>query len=214
MFRKRTVKILLAFILAVGLSFAQYMYFKNQTSPEPTVAVYAALKDISAGGFTDGLLGAKQVPRSVVTGNMLVVGRDEASGYARIDIPAGSYITKEMLSGTRVPVIEPGMRRISITVNLSSALGGRLRPGDRVDIGWVPKDSGRDSEEASMIVEGITVYEVINSRAESISQIDSNSNRFEADRLIPAVVTLVVTPDQAVKIKDYESRGSLFLLGY
>jgi len=143
--RRKTVLIFASLILAALITGGQYIHFKKLSEPEPSVKVLTASGDIPAGERIDGRLSERSIPRSAFQPNMVQAGTS-VSGYALVDIPTGSYLLENMISGSPVPVVEGNMRRVSISVGLSSALAGRMRPGDRVDIGWVPKDAGKGGD--------------------------------------------------------------------
>lgn len=211
--RRKTVLILASLILAALITGGQYVYFRKMSEPEPSVKVLAAARDIPAGARIDGRLSERSIPRSAFLPNMLQAG-NSVSGYALVDIPAGTYLLESMISGSPVPVVEGNMRRVSISVGLSSALAGRIRPGDRVDIGWVPKDAGKGGD-SLIIAEKVEIYGVFNRVGEDVyASTDAKRNIYEKETAVPAVITLIATPEQAVIIKQCEVLGSLFLLGY
>jgi pilus assembly protein CpaB len=211
--RRKTVLIFASLILAALITGGQYVYFKKMSEPEPTVRVLTASRDIPAGMRIDGRLSEKSIPRSAFLPNMLQAGAS-VSGYALVDIPAGTYLLESMISGSPVPVIEGNMRRVSISVSLSSALAGKIRPGDRVDIGWVPKDAGK-GKDSLIIAEKVQISGVFNRVGEDVyTSTDAKRNIYEKETAVPAVITLIATPEQAVIIKQCEALGSLFLLGY
>jgi len=212
LFRKKTTLIAISLILAAGLSFLQYRYFKNMAESDGKIQVVIAASDIEAGEAVGGRLGLKTIPRSAYVGEMYILG-EKVEGFAKVDIGSGSYILKNMVSEGRVPVVKDGMRRVTISVNLTSSLAGKIRPGEVVDIGWVPKERGKDAA-GKVIAEKVQIYDVVNKMGEDTVKKGEKKNQYEKDMFIPAAVTLIVTPDQAVVIKDYESKGSLFLMGY
>jgi len=211
--RRKTVLIFASLILAALITGGQYIHFKKLSEPEPSVKVLTASGDIPAGERIDGRLSERSIPRSAFQPNMVQAGTS-VSGYALVDIPTGSYLLENMISGSPVPVVEGNMRRVSISVGLSSALAGRMRPGDRVDIGWVPKDAGKGGD-SLIIAEKVQIYGVFNRMGEDVYALsDAKQNMYEKGAAVPAVVTLIATPEQAVLIKQCEALGSLFLLGY
>jgi pilus assembly protein CpaB len=211
--RRKTVLILASLILAALITGGQYIHFKRLSEPEPTVRVLAASGDIPAGARIDGRLSERSIPRSAFLPHMVQAG-NSVSGYALVDIPAGTYLLENMFSRSPVPVVDGNMRRVSISVGLSSALAGRIRPGDRVDIGWVPKDAGK-GKDSLIIAEKVQISGVFNRVGEDVyTSTDAKRNIYEKETAVPAVITLIATPEQAVIIKQCEALGSLFLLGY
>jgi pilus assembly protein CpaB len=209
-FKRKTVLIVISLLLATGLTFLQYRYFKSMAESDRKIQVVVAAADIEAGEDITGRIGLKTIPQSAYVKDMYLPS-EKVTGYAKVDISAGSYILKNMVSAGKVPVVEEGMRRITISVNLTSSLAGKIRPGDVVDVGWVPKDQ---KEVSKIIAEKVVIFDVVNKMGEDTTKKDEKKNQYEKDSKIPAVVTIIVTPEQAVAIKDYESKGSLFLIGY
>ncbi|TYP56823.1 Flp pilus assembly protein CpaB [Thermosediminibacter litoriperuensis] len=209
-FKRKTVLIVISLLLATGLTFLQYRYFKSMAESDKKIQVVVAGADIEAGEDITGRIGLKTIPQSAYVKDMYLPN-EKVTGYAKVDISAGSYILKNMVSAEKVPVVEEGMRRITISVNLTSSLAGKIRPGHVVDVGWVPKDQ---KEASKIIAEKVVIFDVVNKMGEDTTKKDEKKSQYEKESKIPAVVTIIVTPEQAVAIKDYEARGSLFLMGY
>lgn len=209
--KKKAILIALSLILAGGLSFFQYQYFKSMAESDKKIQVIVAASDIKAGEKVDTKLGIKVIPQSAYVKEMYLAN-EKAIGYAKVDISAGSYVLKSMVSHEEVPVLKEDMRRVTIGVNLTSSLAGKIKPGDFVDIGWVPKDEAKDGA-SKIVAEKVQIYDVVNKSGEDVRKADKN-NQYDKESLIPAAVTLIVTPEQAVAIKECEAKGSLFLLGY
>lgn len=207
MLRRKMILIAVSLVLAVGLSFLQYQYFKKMTESDKKIEVVVAASDIKAGEKIDSKLEIKVIPQSAYVKDMYLTN-EKLAGYAKIDIPAGSYILKSLVSQEKVPVLGEGMRRITIGVNLTSSLAGKIKSGDVVDIGWVPKDEAKDGA-SKVIAEKVQIYDVLNKSGEDIEKADK-SNQYDKEYLLPAAVTLIVTPEQAVTTKEYEAKGSLF----
>lgn len=213
--RKKVFILTLSLLLAAGITFAEYMYFSNLAKKEPMVKVVVAGSDISAGAKIDGMGAEKDIPASMYVKDMIKADKP-ISGFANVDIPKGSYILRSMISESKVPVIKDGMRRVTIGANLVSALAGRIKAGDYVDVGYIPgKETKEGSGQPAVIAENVQIYNIVNNKAgDTDKPKDNKDNQYDTDSVIPAAVTLIVTPEQAVTIKDMESRGSLFLLGY
>jgi len=209
--KKKAILILLSLILAGGLSFFQYQYFEKMAAGDKKIQVLAAVSDIKDGEKIDTKIGIKEIPQSAYVKEMYLAN-EKANGYAKVDIATGSYVLKSMVSHEEIPVLKEDMRRVTIGVNLTSSLAGKIKPGDFVDIGWVPKDEAKDGV-SKIVVEKVQIYDVVNKLGEDVKKDDKN-NQYDKESLIPTAVTLIVTPEQAVAIKEYENKGSLFLIGY
>ncbi|ADL07194.1 Flp pilus assembly protein CpaB [Thermosediminibacter oceani] len=211
-FKRKTVLIVISLLLATGLTFLQYRYFKSMAESDRKIQVVVAAADIEAGEDITGRIGLKTIPQSAYVKGMYLPN-EKVSGYAKVNISAGSYILKEMVSTEKVPVVENGMRRVTIGVNLTSSLAGKIRPGDVVDVGWVPKEQEKGAG-SKVIAQKVQIYDVVNKMGEDTTKKGDKKNQYEKDMLIPSAVTLIVTPEQAVMIKYHEVIGSLFLVGY
>lgn len=208
--KRKLTFFIVSLILAIGLTAFQYYYFEKKANEDPLVEVCVAGKDIGAGELIKNLE-AKSIPQSAYTQSMIKAG-EEVRGYSNCKISKGSYVAKEMISEYKPPVVKDGMRRVSISVNLASALAGKIKPGDYVDVGFVSKDKAGGKEIA---VPKVQIYDVVNSKGGDTQKTDEiNSNEYDSESIIPSVITLLATPEQAVYVKELEARGSLFLMGY
>ncbi|WP_213974960.1 Flp pilus assembly protein CpaB [Tepidanaerobacter acetatoxydans] len=213
--KKKLILIILSLLLAAGITFAEYTYFSGMAKKEPTVKVVVANANIPAGAKIDGMGAEKAIPESIYVKDMISTDKP-VSGFAKVDISKGTYILQSMVSGTQVPVIRNGMRRVTIGVDLVAALAGRIKAGDFVDVGYIPKKEAeeRGGDPSAVIAKSVQIYNIVNKSAADTDKKSDKDNQYDSDSIIPAAVTIIVTPEQAVKIKDMENRGSLFLLGY
>jgi pilus assembly protein CpaB len=133
--------------------------------------------------------------------------------YARVDISAGTYVTNDMISVVKSPPVVGASRRVTIGVNITAALAGRLRPGDVVDIGFV--STGQETSVAEIVAFALPVLELLNDQVEPIMLSMKKENQYDTGVRIPAMATLVVnSPEQGIMIKEREARGKLFFMGY
>ena len=212
--KRKLILIIVSLLLAAGITFAEYTYFSSMAKKEPMVRVVVAGSDISAGAKIDGMGAEKDIPASTYVKDMISTDKP-VSGFAKVDIAKGSYILQNMVSESKIPVMKDGMRRVTIGVNLVSALAGRIKAGDFVDVGYIPKkETEEESGLPAVIAPNVQIYNIVNKNATDTEKPKNKDNQYESDSIIPAAVTIIVTPDQAVAIKDKEIGGSLFLLGY
>ena len=210
--KKRIVLIIFCLLLAAGLTYGQYAYLNSINKPEERVAVLVAKEAIAAGEPVQGKLEPKSIPISAFVPGM-ITAQGEAPLYAKVDISPGTYVIKDMVSEARTPVIAGENRRVTIGVNITSALAGRIKPGDVVDIGFIPSD--QDAGQPEVIAVAVPILEVLNERGEPIASGNKKENQYDTTAKIPAVATLVVdSPEQGVMIKEKEARGRLFFMGY
>lgn len=91
-----------------------------------------------------------------------------------------------------------GMRAFAIRVDVTSGVGGFLRPGDRVDVYW----SGRSEigEVTQLIEAGVRIIAIDQSADEDIT-----------DVRVARTVTVQVTPQQAAALAQAQATGRLTL---
>lgn len=208
--KKKLMFFVISLILAIGLTVFQYFYFEKKANEDPLVEVCVAEDDIDAGDLI-GNVKVKKIPQSAYTKSM-IRAEEDIKGYSNCKIRKESYILREMISKYKPPVIRDGMRRVSVSASLASALAGKIKPGDYVDVGFVSKNEGGGKEIA---VPKVQIYDVVNSKGSDTQKTnEEESNEYDSENVIPSVVTLIATPEQAVKIKELEARGNLFLMGY
>ncbi|WP_227766319.1 RcpC/CpaB family pilus assembly protein [Zhaonella formicivorans] len=209
--RKRLKIIAFCTLLALGLSFLQYNYFRSLGKKEPETGVLVAKEFIPTGEPVNGRVEIKHIPASAKVKSMVEnIGKEQV--YARTDISEGSYILKDMVSVVELPVIKDDTRRVIIAADMVSALAGKIKPGDKVDIGFVP--SGKDVGSAEIKAYEVPVLEVFNEQGEPLNAASGSKNEYQPVSRIPAAVALAVTGEQGLMLKELETRGKLFLLGY
>lgn len=101
-------------------------------------------------------------------------------------------------------VLYPGMRAISVGVNVVSANAGFIFPGDRVDL-LLTHEIGSTEGNTSHVTETVTE----NVRVLAIDQQVNNVNN---KAFVPKTVTLEVTPKQAEEILVAQELGKISLI--
>ena len=101
-------------------------------------------------------------------------------------------------------VLYPGMRAISVAVNVVSANAGFIFPGDRVDL-LLTHEIGNDDGQKSHVTE--TVSENVR-----VLAIDQQVNNIDNKAFVPKTVTLEVTPKQAEEILVSQELGKISLI--
>ena len=101
--------------------------------------------------------------------------------------------------------IPPGYRAIALPADETRTLIHLLSPGDRVDIAWSRVNDNTGFLECSLIGEGVYVL-AIGSRL-SAAEMVNDANDF------PSSITLLVSPEQALKITRAAQVGEIILFG-
>ncbi|MDE7548151.1 Flp pilus assembly protein CpaB [Acetobacter fabarum] len=134
----------------------------------------------------------------------------------RVDLPAGSGIVEQSFlrvgdHGFLAAVLKPGMRALSIGVNLASGVSGLIEPGDRVDVVMTERvgdgAGGNVSHLVSKIVlSGIRVVAVGGSLSPR-----GGKNVAEQAGMDVRTVTLEVTPEQSGVLGTAQQLGQIVL---
>lgn len=110
-------------------------------------------------------------------------------------------------SGYMAAYLEPGMRAMAIRVNVETAAGGFILPGDRVDV-ILSREQGGGGEGASARYATATVMQ--NVKVLAIDQ----TTRMEGDEqaVVGATATLELTPGDAEILAQAKAEGELSLM--
>lgn len=201
--------------IGVGLLLLYKQRFEAEASGGAPVAVLMAVKDIPLGAvMTDNLLGVRELPESYVESRHI-----RASDASRIigirasmEIKANESILWTDLattSGERrdlSSLVKAGMRAITIRADATSAFGGLLRPGDRVDA-FLTVSRGEQSQggrETIPLLQNVIVLAV-----------GQDTGAVESDGRRPGQVnqvTLSVTVEEAQLVAFATDRGRLSLV--
>jgi len=107
--------------------------------------------------------------------------------------------------GTAVTINE-GMRQIGIKTDLALSSGDEVKPGILVDAyAFITDSAGQGKSVVAPELAGLKVVKRINSEGKVPDPAGSGS-------LVPAVVVLEVTPQQAAQLVEYQETGKVYLL--
>lgn len=139
-------KALLAALFMALAGTALLLLYKERLEAEASggapVGVLMALKDVPLGTvLTDEMLGVRQLPESYVEQRHIrVADADRVVGVrVSMEVKANeSILWSDLVTGggerrDLSSLVKSGMRAITIRADATSAFGGLLRPGDRVD---------------------------------------------------------------------------------
>jgi pilus assembly protein CpaB len=129
---------------------------------------------------------------------------DDAVGLVtRMDLPAGEVIRQAPWQVTAVPEgadpsaaryhLPEGMRLTGLRLDSQAAVGGRVKPGDRVDVIFTVRTGGTASEvTATTILQGVEVY--------SVGSKGRTGTGVSPDASGALDITLIVTPEEAQQL--------------
>jgi pilus assembly protein CpaB len=215
--RKALLAAVVLALFGAGLLVLYKQRFEEEASGGVPVPVLMAVQDIPLGSIvTDRMLGVRRIPESYVEFRHI-----RASDAPRIigvrvsmEIKANESILWSDLattSGERrdlSSLVRNGMRAITIRADATSAFGGLLRPGDRVDAFLT---LSRDGDEAGRMTIPLLQNVIVLAVGQDTGATDQST---ETRRRSGAVsqVTLSVTVAQAQVVAFATERGRLSLV--
>lgn len=179
--------------------------------PVATVPVVVARKAIPAyTKLTPDMLTVRQVARELSLPGALGSVADAAGKVTVIPLAEGEPVLKAAFeparaAGSLAAQIPAGRRALTLAVNEVSGVAGRLEVGDRVDAIAVFDKSVTGIDQATLLVENLTVL--------ALGKGLPGGSQSAAKAANPGYtsVTLAVTPQQAVLLSLATKRGQLQL---
>lgn len=213
--------------------------------PAPKLAVLVATADVDVGSVVDSSLGWQEWPEDngeTVSDHGGVVAKDDAAkeealkkmkgGIARVPLLKGLPITESMVAhvesgSTLSAILSPGMRSVTVSVDLATGVGGMVQPGDRVDVllstdlpdrdaGTVDPISGQQrprfvTETILRDLKVLTADRRVVSNAPKPGDSAPAPAAGSAEPPPPTTVTLEATPRQVEKLVTASRMGKLTL---
>lgn len=206
-----------ALVVAAVLTYVLYSFVAPQPVtkkrvvtrylPPNTVQILVAKDNIQPGTkINSTLLSWQKWPQDNITPEYIIRGTAKLETFigrvARWPITQGQPITNKLIvhpgtAGFLATIIKPNKRAVTIGVNPSTAVGGFISPGDRVDI--ILTHSSKEGSKSETILHNILVL--------AYDQLAVKNPNKQAQ--IVKTITLEVTPRQAEKIAVAKSIGSL-----
>jgi pilus assembly protein CpaB len=205
----------LALILAFGVIQLMKPAEQAQVPVEDGNKVLVAVADIKPGMFIIGgqHVNWTDIPEKDIKPNYLVKKNTVPANYegavARASFKIGEPIIKEKIvtprdGGFLSAVLYPGMRAISVGVDVVSGNAGFIFPGDKVDLlltHQIGSPDGKKSFATETFVEDVRVL--------AIDQTVMSSNN---QTFVPKTVTMEVTPKQAEEVLVATQLGKISLV--
>ncbi len=197
--------------LALGLFVSSAVYSKlgakSQSGPIQGVDVLVAAKDLAVGSkINNDDIKFARIPQGSIPANAMRQKTDALERGVVLPITAGEFILPSKLAadkaGSGLPsLIPPGMRAMSVRVNEVVSVAGFVLPGTRVDVLLTGKSSGSSDDQTTTVLENVAVLA-------TGQKLERNS---AGDPENAAVITLLVSPDDAQKLTLASSQGKIQL---
>lgn len=197
-----------ALALAVGFLASISVYKNLQRGPtELGLEVMVAADDLQVGSrVEDHDVKIIRIPASDLPPGAPRKRSDVIGHGVIIPIAKGEFILPNRLAqenaGSGLPsLIPPGMRAVSVRVNEVVSVAGFVMPGTRVDVLLTGTPSGSGDQQTTTVLQNVAVLA-------SGQKLERNANG-EAQNT--AVITLLVTPDDAQRLTLASSQGHIQL---
>ncbi len=201
---------LVALAFAFLVSSAVYSKLKGKSQPGLAAGadVVVAAKDLSVGSkVTNDSLKLVRIPEAAIPPTAIRQKTEVLERGVILPIAAGEFILPSKLAadkaGSGLPsLIPPGMRAVSVRVNEVVSVAGFVLPGTRVDVllTGTPGNGGTD-QRTTTVLENVAVL----ATGQTLER-NSAGNPENA-----AVITLLVSPDDAQKLTLASSQGKIQL---
>lgn len=194
-------------LVALG---AIWFLLPNGEQEADSVDVWVVKEAIAAGEeLTEDSVSKASVPEAE---EWMVSDLNEIKGMRSLrTIAPGRYLDKEDFTSDLPIVFTDGEGEYTIRTKPEYVNGGRIKPGDRVDVIFVPKENG--TAETGSFQQGINSIEdvvVLSIRTQYAKGVDDTAEKNDINN-VPASVTLKVVKEQAKILAGQQERGTLSL---
>ena len=207
---RRRLLMIGALAVAVGLLASLYVYKDLQAKngpPRDIAQVMVAANDLQVGTRVEERdikviqVSASDLPPGAPRKKADVIGRGVI-----LPIPKGDFILPNHLAGENAgaglpALIPPGMRAVSVHVNEVVSVAGFVTPGTRVDVLLTGSPNGSGEQQTTTVLQNVAVL--------ASGRTLERTTTGEAQNT--AVITLLVTPDDAQRLTLASSQGRIQL---
>jgi pilus assembly protein CpaB len=199
-----------ALAVAAGLLVSLYVYKDLQAKsgpPRDLAQVMVAANDLQVGTRVEERdikviqVSASDLPPGAPRKKADVIGRGVI-----LPIPKGDFILPNHLAGENAgaglpALIPPGMRAVSVHVNEVVSVAGFVTPGTRVDVLLTGSPNGSGEQQTTTVLQNVAVL--------ASGRTLERTTTGEAQNT--AVITLLVTPDDAQRLTLASTQGRIQL---
>lgn len=199
-----------ALALAAGFLASVYVYrslsLKNGGSSDSGVEVMVAANDLQVGARVEERdIKVIRIPNGDLPPGAPRAKKDVIGRGVIIPVSKGEFILPNRLAGENAgaglpSLIPPGMRAVSVRVNEVVSVAGFVTPGTRVDVLLTGAPSGSE-EQTTTVLQNVEVL--------ASGHTLERTSTGEAQNT--AVITLLVTPDDAQRLTLASSEGHIQL---
>jgi pilus assembly protein CpaB len=217
LFRNRTFLAIVSILMAAALCFVVAPGItKAQAKKISVVRVTQTIKEgipITKDMVTTGSASNEDIPSNTVKSISDVIGK-----YTTTRLDKGVDILQsqisDQISSPYLSDLDGKEQAISISIkSFAAGLSGKLQSGDIVSLIVSNYGSGKQTV-APPELKYVKLLAATNAQGEDTDQVEKtqkdDDSTSDQDKNIPATLTLLVNSEQATKLVDYESNGSLY----
>jgi pilus assembly protein CpaB len=206
-------RLLMIGVLAIALGFLASVYVykalqgKSSGNSDPGADVMVAANDLQVGARVEEHdVRVIRIPASVLPPNAPRKKSDVVGHGVILPIVKGEFILPNHLAqenaGSGLPaLIPPGMRAVSVRVNEVVSVAGFVTPGTRVDVLLTGTPGSASDQQTTTVLQNVLVLASGHTLERNASGEAQNT----------AVITLLVTPDDAQRLTLASSEGHIQL---
>ena len=205
--------ILIAICVLLGLVVAYQETQIIRSKQVEYVPVITVKEDVAVNTLlTKGVLEFKNYPRSIINDQFVLKVEDATGKYVTRNAKAGTPLFASDISTNQTVIVPDGMVRIAFSTNLTDAIAGAINPGSTVNLGYVSKDGMT----AKQLFAGVKIVRITDRSGVELNNGSSaeKKNRFAKEEILPATVTVILTPEEGILLKQHEALGRVFIMGY
>lgn len=210
---KKIQLIALLAALIAGLGLYQFLRELGKPQETPRTAVVVAAVDIPENtAITPEMIMLQPIANEALLENHIRSPESVVGMVLSSDVYAGEQIVTNRLvqvgeageSSTLAYVVQPGMRAVTIAVNATTGLSGMIRPGNRVDLisNYAYDETIPGTTDTRTVLASRTLLQNV-----EVLAVGSALGRDVSPEY--ATVTLMTTPEDAVKLSFAEFAGAV-----
>ena len=173
--------------------------------PKGATVIVAAV-DIKPGEqITEQLIKSVDWPQDVVPANAVTKAEDVIGRSVRFPIASNEVVTTLKIAADGVgpglePIIEAGMRAMSVPIKTHESAAGFIKPGSKVDVVMISRGNG-DGGRAKTILQNVRVIAVNHSISENPEEAQKGT--------VIEMITFLLAPGEAEGLALAQNTGSL-----
>ena len=194
--------------VVIGFLVSASVYKNLQKGPsDPLSEVMVAANDLQVGSKVEEHdvriihIPSADLPPSAPRRRSEVIGHGVIVPISRGEFFLPNRLAEENAGSGLPSLIPPGMRAVSVRVNEVVSIAGFVAPGTRVDVLLTGTPSGTGEQETTTVLQNVTVLAAGHT-------LERNSN---GESQNTAVITLLVTPDDAQRLTLATAQGHIQL---